>query len=72
MFGSVFLNLKTIGLTLNFTTVGEEEVKNLVMIERYYLDEKPIREYEFKFGFCIPKSQNSTEFIYDLPQFSED
>jgi hypothetical protein len=31
-----------------------------------------IKSYEFKFGFCIPKSTNTLEMIYDLPVLTED
>ena len=42
------------------------------MVERHYFRGKVIRSYEFKFGFVIPGSTNSWEFIYDLPQLSEE
>jgi hypothetical protein len=42
------------------------------MIERHYFRGKVIRSYEFKFGFVIPGSTNSWEFIYDLPVLSSD
>ena len=30
-----------------------------------------IRSYDFKFGFVIPGSTNSWEFIYDLPELTD-
>lgn len=42
------------------------------MVERHYFRGKVIRSYEFKFGFVIPSSTNSWEFIYDLPQINEE
>jgi hypothetical protein len=71
-FGPDFLRLKTIGLKIDFEVLSEEPIKNLTMIERHFLGDKLIREYEFNFGFLIPKSKNSTEFIYDLPQFNDE
>ena len=61
--------MQTVGLTLNFG-IGEKEIKNMEMVERHYFRGEVIRSYSFKFGFVIPNSNNSWEFIYDLPQFS--
>jgi hypothetical protein len=60
------LRLQTVGLTLRFSN-GPEEIKEMQMVERHYFRGKVIRSYEFKFGFVIPNSSNSWEFIYDLP-----
>jgi len=68
--GPDFLRLKTVGLALKFKN-GPEPVQNLLMVERHYFREKVIRSYEFKFGFLIPNSENSWEFIYDLPNLTE-
>ena len=67
--GPDFLKLSTVGLTLNFG-IGSQEVKNMQMVERHYFRGKVIRSYDFKFGFVIPNSTNSWEFIYDLPQLT--
>ena len=37
------------------------------MIEKHYFKGKVLREYGFKFGFIIPNSTNSWDFVYDLP-----
>ena len=42
------------------------------MVERHYFRGKVIRSYNFDFGFVIPNSTNSWEFIYDLPELDED
>ncbi len=44
----------------------------MLMVERHYFRGKVIRSYEFQFGFVIPNSQNSWEFIYDLPVLSDE
>ena len=44
----------------------------MLMVERHYFKGKVIRSYEFKFGFVIPTSTNTWEFIYDLPELSEE
>lgn len=41
------------------------------MVERHYFRGKVIRSYEFMFGFVIPASTNSWEFIYDLPKLKD-
>ena len=60
-----------VGLTLNFS-IAEKPIQNMQMVERHYFRGKCIRAYDFKFGFVIPNSTNSWEFIYDLPELSED
>ena len=42
------------------------------MVERHYFRGKVIRSYDFTFGFIIPNSTNTWEFIYDLPELSEE
>ena len=68
--GPDFLYLKTVGLTMNFS-IGPKPIDNMEMIERHYFRGKVIRDYGFKFGFVIPNSTNSWEFVYDLPELSE-
>ncbi len=41
------------------------------MIERHYFRGEVIESYEFNFGFLIPNSKNTWEFIYNLPQLGE-
>ena len=67
--GPDFLKLQTVGLTLNFG-IGPKPIKNMQMVERHYFRGKVIRSYDFEFGFVIPNSNNSWEFIYDLPALS--
>jgi hypothetical protein len=69
-FGPDFLELRTIGTTLEFC-VGDQPVPNLLMIERHYFKTELVKSFEFTFGFCIPSSRNTWEAIYDMPQFPE-
>ena len=69
--GPDFLNLRTVGLTMYFS-IGAQPINNMEMIERHYFRGKCIREFSFKFGFVIPNSTNSWEFVYDLPELSEE
>ena len=70
-FGADFLNLETIGTTLEFS-VGPREVEGFRMIERHYFRDTLIKSYDFMFGFCIPNSTNTWEAIYDMPELPED
>ena len=70
-FGPDFLELGTIGTQLDFS-VGDNEVKNFVMIERHYFKDKLIKSFEFNFKFCIPNTTNSWEVIYDMPELTDD
>ena len=56
---------------MNFS-IGPKPIQKLEMIERHYFRGACIREFSFKFGFVIPNSTNSWEFIYDLPELSEE
>ena len=68
--GPDFLKLQTVGLTLKFSN-GPIPIQDMLMVERHYFRGQVIRSYEFKFGFVIPNSQNSWEFIYNLPDLDE-
>eukprot|EP00347_Sterkiella_histriomuscorum_P023037 403336198 len=70
-FGPDFFMLRTIGLTVGFS-IGDQPIPNFYMVERHYFRNKVIKQYEFKFGFCMPNSQNEIEMIYDLPELAEE
>ena len=65
--GPDFLDLKNLGSSLTFS-VGDKPVKNFLMIERHYFNEKLIKSFEFTFDFCIPNSVNTWESIYTIPE----
>ena len=69
--GPDFLMLSQVGLTLNFS-IGDTPIKKLQMVERHYFRGEVIRSYSFTFGFVIPGSTNSWEFIYDLPELTDE
>ena len=69
--GPDFLDLKNLGSSLTFT-VGNKPVKDFLMIERHYFNEKLIKSFEFKFDFCIPNSTNTWESIYVMPEIDPD
>ncbi|XP_059089746.1 protein unc-119 homolog B-like [Tigriopus californicus] len=65
-----FLKLRHVGATVEFT-VGATPVKDFRMIERHFFHEKPLKTFDFEFGFCIPNSKNTCEHIYDFPQLDD-
>ena len=65
--GPDFLELKDLGSSLTFS-VGNQPVKDFLIIERHYFRDKLIKSFEFKFDFCIPNSVNTWEYIYTIPE----
>lgn len=53
-------------------TVGEKPIQNFRMVERHYFKQKLLKSFDFKFGYCIPRSKNTCEHIYEFPRLSED
>ena len=70
-FKYTILKTKTIGSTLQLV-VGNQVVKNLVLVERHYIDNKLAANYHFKFPLFMPNSKNAIEFIYNVPKLRED
>ncbi len=54
-----------------YFSIGGTAIKNMELVERHYFRGRCIRDFGFKFGFVIPNSTNSWEFIYDMPELSE-
>ncbi|KAI8124878.1 unc-119 like protein [Lucilia cuprina] len=65
-FTPAFLNLKTVGATVEFT-VGSNPVNNFRMIERHFFRDRLLKTFDFEFGYCMPHSKNSCEHIYEFP-----
>ena len=65
--GPDFLELKDLGSSLTFS-VGNQPVKDFLIIERHYFKDLLIKSFEFKFDFCIPNSVNTWEYIYTVPE----
>mmetsp|Transcript_41719 Transcript_41719/g.115042 ORF Transcript_41719/g.115042 Transcript_41719/m.115042 type:complete len:193 (-) Transcript_41719:68-646(-) len=70
-FGPGFLDIKTIGTTLEFT-IGEYPLHNFRMIERHYFRDQLIRSYDFELPFVIPNTKNTWEVIYAMPELSDE
>jgi len=65
-FPSDFLDLKTVGATIEFS-VGTKSIKKFRMIENHFFRDHLLKTFDFEFGFCIPNSKNSCEHIYEFP-----
>lgn len=37
------------------------------MIEKHFYKDRPLKTFDFDFGFCIPNSLNTCEHIYEFP-----
>ena len=68
-FGPNFFKLKKVGTHLSFS-VGDKPVKNFRMIERHYFQNQLVQNFDFNFPFCMPKTTNSWESIYSVPDLS--
>ncbi|CAE7354698.1 unc119b [Symbiodinium sp. CCMP2592] len=66
-----FLDIQTIGTTLEFTN-GDYEVQNFRMIERHYFRDQLITSYDFTMPFVIPNTRNTWEMIYTKPELSDE
>jgi hypothetical protein len=71
VFPNKILKTKTLGSTLKLV-VGNQVVKNLVLVERHYIDGKLAANYDFKFPLFMPNSTNTIEFIYTIPKLGDD
>ena len=60
---------KQLGTSLKIV-VGDNLVKNLVLLERHYIGGKLAANFRFTFPAFIPKSSNDVEFIYAIPKLS--
>ncbi len=59
-------------MKLEFYVLGDEPIKDLLLIERFYFRDRLLSNFEFQFPFCMPKSKNECEFIYDLPKLTDE
>jgi hypothetical protein len=64
------LKAKNIGSNLTLV-VGDKLVKDLYLIERHYIDDQLVANYEFHFPLFMPNSENNIEFMYPVPKLSE-
>jgi hypothetical protein len=69
-FPHAVLKAKNIGSNLTMV-VGEKFVKDLTLIERHYIDDLLVANYEFNFPLFMPNSENNIEFMYPVPKLSD-
>ena len=58
---------KNLGTSLKLV-VGDKLAKNLVLLERHYIEGKLAANFRFAFPVFIPNSSNDIEFIYNIPK----
>ncbi len=70
-FSKEFFECELMSVTLQFK-VGEQEVKNMSLVENHYFKKKRIAQYNFDFPFCAPNSINTWEYIYNMPKMNKE
>eukprot|EP00500_Bicosoecida_sp_ms1_P008303 CAMPEP_0203817026 /NCGR_PEP_ID=MMETSP0115-20131106/18280_1 /ASSEMBLY_ACC=CAM_ASM_000227 /TAXON_ID=33651 /ORGANISM="Bicosoecid sp, Strain ms1" /LENGTH=228 /DNA_ID=CAMNT_0050725941 /DNA_START=55 /DNA_END=738 /DNA_ORIENTATION=+ len=70
-FSTDILRLPVIATKLIFS-VGDQEVRDFLMVERHYFRDRLIKSFEFSFPFCIPNTTNTWEAVYDVPPLDKD
>ena len=63
---------KHLGTKLNIAIVGDKVVKDVVLLERHYIEGKLAANFRFPFKIFPPKSKNEVEFIYVIPKLSDE
>jgi hypothetical protein len=69
-FPNQILKAKSIGTNSTFI-VGDNLVRNMKIIERHFINDNLVGNYEFDFPICMPGSTNNIEFIYNIPKLEE-
>ncbi|CAE8653908.1 unnamed protein product [Polarella glacialis] len=69
-FGPEFLDIPTVGTTLEFT-IGDQPVHNFRMIEKHYFRDQLLIDYDFATPFVIPNTRNTWEMIYTKPELTQ-
>ena len=72
-FPRTFFQLRNLELNLEFTNVnGDQPLQQLTLIEKHFFRGQILSQFEFNFPFCVPKSTNQWQYVYELPQLSEE
>ena len=70
-FPRTFFMLRNLELNLQFTNVnGDQPLADLTLIEKHFFRGQILSEFEFNFPFCVPKSTNEWQYVYQLPELS--
>ncbi|CAE8605778.1 unnamed protein product, partial [Polarella glacialis] len=70
-FGPEFLDIPTVGTTLEFT-IGDQPVHNFRMIEKHYFRHQLLIDYDFSVPFVIPNTRSTWEMIYTKPELTQE
>lgn len=70
-FPGSFFDSKLISTFLKYK-VGDEEVKNMVLVENHFYKDTKIASFKFEFPFSAPNSINTWEYIYDVPKIKNE
>ena len=72
-FPRAFFQLRNLELNLEFTNVnGDQPLQQLTLIEKHFFRGQILSQFEFNFPFCVPKSTNQWQYVYELPELSEE
>ena len=63
---------KHLATKLNISIVGDKLVKDVVLLERHYIEGKLAANFRFPFKIFPSKSKNEVEFIYVIPKLSDE
>ena len=67
-FPRTFFHLRNLELNLEFMNVnGDKPLQNMTLIEKHFFRGQVLSEFEFEFPFCMPKSTNTWQYVYELP-----
>ena len=67
-FPRTFFHLRNLELNLEFMNVnGDQPLQNMTLIEKHFFRGQVLSEFEFEFPFCMPKSTNTWQYVYELP-----
>jgi hypothetical protein len=70
-FPNKILNCKTLGSNLTLV-VGDSLVQKLTLIEKHFIEDKLAASYRTNYPLFMPNSENNIEFIYSVPELSEE
>ena len=70
-FPQKILQSKTLGSNI-ILVVGDSFVQKLTLIEKHYIDDIVVAAYRNNYPAFLPNSENNIEFIYSIPNLSEE
>ena len=72
-FSPLFFKLRNLELNLQFHVHSKDKpLREMILIEKHFYEGKMLSEFEFSFQFCMAGSTNTWQYVYQLPQLSEE